>query len=266
MKNAALIVLTVLFTNSQIKAQELETIYINELVSTHFITSEPIQYVDISNDQVAGDMPIGNILRLKPNGPEDQVGQSQGIVTIVCQKYMVQYALVHADIQEATKSKFISSKDGQGLLLPEITISAEEMKSISSRLVNQPKRKPIQKEKNKGMKMMLNQVYTSGDYYFLDISIQNNTSISYEIDQLRFHVCDKKVIKATNSQQVELEPEFVLYTQHRIRNRYRNVFVFKKFTFPNEKIFEIEVSEKQLSGRSIKIQLDYRQILNAEPN
>ena len=113
--------------------------------------------------------------------------------------------------------------------------------------------------------MMLNQVCTSGDYYFLDISIQNNTSISFDIDQLRFHVCDKKVIKATNSQQVELEPEFILYTQHHIRNRYRNVFVFSKFTFPNEKMFEIEVSEKQLSGRSIKLQLDYRQVLEAEP-
>lgn len=265
MKKAALVVLTIIAIHSQIKAQELETIYINAMVSTHFITSEPIQYVDISNDQVAGDMPIGNILRLKPKNPEDQSGLSQGIVTIVCQKYMVQYALVHADMQAATKSKFISSKDGQGLLLPAITISAEEMKSISSRLVNQPKKKPIQKEKNKGIKMMLNQIYTSGDHFFLDISIQNNTSISYEIDQLRFHVCDKKVIKATNSQQVELAPEFVLYTQHRIRYRYRNVLVFKKFTFPNEKVFEIEVSEKQLSGRTIKLQLDYRQILDAEP-
>ena len=35
-------------------AQKLEAIYVNSLVSTHFVTSEPIQYVDISTDEIAG--------------------------------------------------------------------------------------------------------------------------------------------------------------------------------------------------------------------
>ena len=73
------------------------------------------------------------------------------------------------------------------------------------------------------------------------------------------------MLKATNNQQVELDPEYVLYTQDKIQKSYRNVFVFKKFTFPNEKMLEIELSEKQLSGRNMKLQLDYKQILNAEP-
>ena len=33
----------------------------------------------------------------------------------------------------------------------------------------------------------------------------------------------------------------------------------------NEKTFDIEVVEKQISGRTMRLQLDYRQILNAEP-
>jgi conjugative transposon TraN protein len=257
--------LILLFVQHAALAQKLETIYINELVSTHFITSEPIQYVDISTDHVIGDMPVKNILRLKPNQQEKSATQEQGIVTIVCQKYMVQYRLIYADVQAATKSKFISSVDGMGLLLPEITISAEEMKVLSMQLLNKPKEKPINSSKQRGMKITVNWVYTSGDYFFMDVSIQNRSSITFEIDQVRFHVKDKKVLKATNVQQIELEPEYVLYTQNRIRKRYRNVFVFKKFTFPNEKSLEIEVSEKQFSGRIIHLQLDYRQILNAEP-
>ena len=257
--------LILLFVQHAALAQKLETIYINELVSTHFITSEPIQYVDISTDHVIGDMPVKNILRLKPDQQEKIATQEQGIVTIVCQKYMIQYRLVYSDVQAATKSKFISSMDGMGLLLPEITISAEEMKVLSLHLLNKPKEKPISKSKQSGMKITVNQVYTSGDYYFLEVSIQNRSSIIFEIDQVRFHVKDKKVLKATNVQQIELEPEYVLYTQNRIRKRYRNIFVFKKFTFPNEKTFEIEVSEKQFSGRTIRLKLDYRQILNAEP-
>jgi conjugative transposon TraN protein len=246
-------------------AQQLETIYINELVSTHFITSEPIQYVDISTDHIVGDMPVKNILRVKPNHEEKSETQEQGIVTIVCQKYMVQYRLQHADVPGATKSKFISSVDGMGLLLPGITISTEEMKVLSMHLLNIPKEKPIKRSKYRGMKITVNSVFSSGDYYFMDVSIRNTSSIIFEIDQLRFHVKDKRVLKATNVQQIALEPEYVLNTQNQIRKRYRNVFVFKKFTFPNERTFEIEVSEKQLSGRTMCLQLDYKQILNAEP-
>jgi conjugative transposon TraN protein len=265
MKTKYISLLIILFAHHVSIAQELETIYINELVSTHFITSEPIQYVDISTDHVIGDMPVKNILRLKPNQLEKSATQEQGIVTIVCQKYMIQYRLLYADVQAATKSKFITSVDGMGLLLPEITISAEEMKVLSMQLLNKPKEKPINSSKQSGMKITVNQVFSTGDYYFMDVSIQNRSSIIFEIDQVRFHVKDKKVLKATNVQQIELEAEYVLYTQNRIRKRYRNVFVFKKFTFPNEKTFEIEVSEKQFSGRTIHLKLDYRQILNAEP-
>lgn len=246
-------------------AQQLETIYINEMVSTHFITSESIQYVDISNEHVVGDMPVSNILRLKPRRIEASVTAEQGMLTIVCQKYMVQYQLEYAEASAATKSKFISSREGKGLLLPEITISTAEMRNLSWNLINRPKTKPIKKSSYHGMKMILNRVYSSGDYFFIDVSIQNRSSITFNIDQLRFHIRDKTVLKATNHQQVDLAPEYVLYTQDKILQCYRNVFVFKKFTFPNEKMLEIELSEKQLSGRKMKLQLDYRQILNAEP-
>ena len=265
MKTLCLSLLLFFFMHRSSIAQQLETIYVNALVSTHFITSEPIQYVDVSTDHIVGDMPVANILRIKPTHQGKTATQEQGIVTIVCQKYMVQYRLLHADIQEATKSKFISSMDGMGLLLPEITISAEEMKVLSMQLIDKPKKKPVQKSTHRGMKIAVNKVFSTGDYYFIDVSIRNKSSITFEIDQLRFHVKDKRVLKATNVQQIALAPEYVLYTQNQVRKRYRNVFVFKKFTFPNEKTFEIEVSEKQLSGRTMRLQLDYKQILNAEP-
>jgi hypothetical protein len=42
------------------------------------------------------------------------------------------------------------------------------------------------------------------------------------------------------------------------------VFVFKKFTYPNKKVFSIELSEKQISGRNIKLEIDYKKVLNAD--
>jgi conjugative transposon TraN protein len=262
MKKYRITLLILLLLSQRSFAQQLETIFINEKVSTHFVTSEPIQYVDISTKDIVGDMPVKNILRLKPS----QLSESpeQGIVTIVCQKYLVQYRLVHADLLQATKSKFISAMDGHGLLLPEVTISAAEMKTLSQRLIHAPLKKPVHKTKYDRMKITVNGVYTSGDYYFLDVTILNRSNILYEIDQLRFHIKDKKVFKSTNVQQLEIEPEYKFHHQNRIQRQYRNVFVFKKFTFPNEKILEIEVSEKQISGRTMRLQLDYKDILQAD--
>lgn len=41
-------------------------------------------------------------------------------------------------------------------------------------------------------------------------------------------------------------------------------FVFEKFTFPDEKVLTIEISEKQISGRTITLRIDYADILHAD--
>lgn len=35
-------------------------------------------------------------------------------------------------------------------------------------------------------------------------------------------------------------------------------------TFPNDKVLSIELSEKQISGRTISMQLDYEDVLSAD--
>jgi hypothetical protein len=45
---------------------------------------------------------------------------------------------------------------------------------------------------------------------------------------------------------------------------YRNVVVIKKLTFPNDKVLSLEMSEKQISGRTISINVDYEDVLSAD--
>ena len=45
---------------------------------------------------------------------------------------------------------------------------------------------------------------------------------------------------------------------------YRNIIVVKKMTFPNDKILTIEMSEKQISGRTISLSIDYEDVLCAD--
>jgi hypothetical protein len=40
--------------------------------------------------------------------------------------------------------------------------------------------------------------------------------------------------------------------------------VLKKLTFPNDKVLTIEMSEKQISGRTITLSIDYEDVLHAD--
>ena len=63
---------------------------------------------------------------------------------------------------------------------------------------------------------------------------------------------------------VELTPAMVLDQSKTFKYGYRNVLVLKKMTFPNDKVLSIEISEKQISGRTISLDIDYEDVLYAD--
>jgi conjugative transposon TraN protein len=236
-------------------------VYVNEQVSTHFVCSEPVQYVDISTDKVVGDLPMKNVLRIKPK--DNELG-NLGVLTIIAQQYMVQYEIVYTRPTDASRKIVVGQKDAQSLLLHEVEYSYEDMRANCARILQTKSRRPRQRIRELGIEARLNQIYTVGEYYLVDLSILNRTKIQYDIDQIRFKIADKKITKATNFQEVEIEPEYQFYRVDSFEKKYRNVFVFKKFTYPNQKVFSIELSEKQISGRNIKLEIDYKKVLNAD--
>lgn len=242
---------------------EVKTVYVNQNISTHFIMSEPIQYVDISTKKVVGDMPLSNILRLKPLD-SDHGYQDLGIVTIVGQKYMAQFKLVHSNPNKADNNIKVSSYEGISLISPEVSLTEDEMKKFSIEILNQKKSYYSVKAKGNKIESILNNLFTIGDYFFIDLTFKNKTNIKYDIDQIRFKIEDKKMVKKTNFQQTEISPEYQLYNSTEFSKIYRNIFVFRKFTFPEEKVFTVELAEEQISGRTIILSVDYSDILNAD--
>ena len=206
-------------------------------------------------------MPISNILRIKPVSNDKT---ELGIVTIVAQQYMVQYQLVYADSKNADKQISIQQEGSIGLMMPEVSLTNEEMKAFSKQILQTREKRPKERKRKYGIEARLNNIYTIGDYFFVDLTFKNKTNIHYNIDQLRFKIEDKKIIKSTNFQQVEISPEYQFYKMDSFKKKYRNVFVFKKFTYPNKKAFTIELSEKQISGRNLTLKIDYKEVLNAD--
>ena len=254
-------------TYAQHTCNEMQLITVNENIPTVITASEPVRFVDISTDKVAGDQPISNTIRLKPKeGVEvNRDGDILAVVTIVTERYRTQYGLLYTShIDEAVTDKAIEVDERTAYNNPAVSMSTEDMVRYARQIWTSPAKFRNVKTKNQRMMMRLNNIYAVGEYFFIDFSVSNKTNIRFDIDQLRVKLNDKKTAKATTVQTIELEPALVLDHATSFNYGYRNVIVLKKLTFPNDKVLTIELSEKQISGRTISLNIDYSDVLNAD--
>lgn len=258
-------ILTVCGANAQTTYEEMELLTVNEQVTTVITATEPIRFVDISTDKVVGDQPISNTIRLKPKEAGHADGDVLAIVTIVTERYRVQYALIYTTrLQEAVTDKEVQMVEQQPFHNPAVSLSTEDMYRFARQIWTSPARYRDVSNRKHRMTMRLNNIYAVGEYFFIDFSVENRTDIRFDIDEIRVKLADKKVSKATNSQIIELKPEMMLEKTKSFLHGYRNVMVVRKMTFPNDKVLTIEMSEKQISGRTISVNIDYEDVLNAD--
>ena len=257
-----------LFTavNAQKTMDCMQLLTVNENITTVITASEPVRFVDISTDKVVGDQPISNTIRLKPKeGVEvNRDGDILGVVTIVTERYRSQYGLVYTSRpEEAVTDKTILLDERTLYDNPAVSLSTEDMARYARKIWLTSSRYSRKSKKHK-VQMQLNNIYAVGEYFFIDFSVYNKTNIRFDIDQLRIKLQDKKKAKATTVQTIELEPAFMLDRSQSFLHGYRNVIVIKKLTFPDDKILTIELSEKQISGRTISLKVKYSDVLSAD--
>ncbi|WP_133642215.1 conjugative transposon protein TraN [Sphingobacterium paludis] len=250
---------------------QLPQILLEKEVSLHILSPEPISYVDISSSAVIGDLPQENVLRLKwkPDSLAEGfsgVEGSLGVLTVVGESFMAQYELSFSDragISFIPASYSISPEEIKPLV-GKATIPTSELRKHALTMLCSRKFRPLRKVKAHGVSMQLNAVYTVGDLVLLDIRANNSTNLSYEIDQLRMKIEDRKITKATNVQAIEVGAIWQLYEHGSFKRSFRNIYVLKKMTFPANKVFHIQLSEKQLSGRTLDLKVKYKDILAAD--
>ena len=244
---------------------EIIPLTVNENVTTVITASEPIRLVDISTDRVVGDKPIENTLRLKPKEGGYEDGQVLAIVTIVTERYRVQYSLMYTTrLSEAVADKEIAVSERTPYHNPSTSMSTDEMVYYARKIWNSAAHYRNIKTNAHHLTMRLNNIYAVGDYFFIDFSVENRTHVGFDIDMLRFTLCDKKTYKSTNAQILELEPVLLLDKSTSFRRGWRQVAVIKKMTFPNDKVITIELCDKQISGRNIQLTIDYEDVLDAD--
>ena len=276
---------TAQFLNAQTATKEqiisdLPEIEITEGINLHIISPESIQYVDLSTQKLTGDLPTTNIARIKitdhpETDPKEKLkiassfsnGSKIGVITVVAQSFIAQYRAIYRNAENlnTVTNIHIQPEDMQPIEFEKMTFSNLELRKFAMDIIQKKSEEnPIREEKNLKLSFQLNNVYVISDYIFLDMTIKNNSNLSYNIEDLKFSLEDKKIHKATNNQSIEMTPLFQLNPQKHFRKNFRNIYVFKKFTFPNSKVMMIRLIEEQLSGRTIEMKINYSDILKAD--
>ncbi len=248
-----------------------EKILVNSEVTTHIVMPENIKMVDLSTTKIIGNQCADNIVRIKPFIEADSVpthyreGELMGTLTLIGERHLAQYDVVYtAAPSRAASIHRVPYAGLDSYINPEVSMPQSEMARYAWAVYGSGRKYNQVVSKANGMKAIVNNIYSIGDYFFIDYSLQNSTKIAYDIAEVRVKLTDKKEVKATNSQTVELSPVYSLNLAKKFKKNYRNVLVLDKLTFPDEKVLRIEISENQISGRVITLTVEYDDILNAD--
>jgi conjugative transposon TraN protein len=252
--------------------QSLPVILLPGLATFHFISPEPIQYVDISTKRIAGDLPLKNVLRIKrlpdsAGGGGAAEGLEDAVVTVAGEKFIAQFRVSCVPLEPGRvypAQLEILPEHMRPLDVAGASLSRSQLDRLASQMLFKKQLRNIARAKAFGIEGNVNHLSTMGDYIFLDVSFLNTTNLRYDTDEIRFKIEDERVNKASTVQSIELRPEFVLFGHPAFKRNYRNVFVFKKFSFPGHKVLKIGLSEKQISGRTLELKLKYQDVLEAD--
>ena len=262
---------TVLTNNVSISEKNINTATIFPNTTTHFVSPEPIEYVDISSTDVHGDLPEKNIFRLRTDSNKIHPGD-HFTVTIITKSYISVYKIMvkdplSKDCVQNSGAYVISVNPNDAVQVNQSgVLNNQQCFDLCFNAMNR-KRNVFDIHANAyGMKMWVSNIFTMGDYIIIGVEVRNKTQLQFDIDQLRFKIVDKHQVKSAVSQDIELKPFYSFNNTDGkiITKKWMNFYVFKKFTYPTQKLFSIEMTEKQYSGRKIDLKVQYKQILNAE--
>lgn len=215
-----------------------EKILVNHEVTTHIVMPENIKLVDISTTKIVGNQCADNIVRIKPFMESDSIrsdgykeDELLGTVTLIGERHIAQYDIVYTESPRYAASIYhVSYQHAESYINPEVSMPMSEMARYAWAVYGSNRKYNQVVSKMHGMKAVVNNIYSIGDYFFIDYSLENKTKIAYDIEELRVKLTDKKEAKATNSQTIELTPVYSLNLAKKFKKHYRNVLVLPKLT------------------------------------
>lgn len=247
---------------------DLPRIDITAGMPLHFRSPEPIRYVDISNPAITHELTAANILCILPGAlPEGYRADDPVVVTIIAERFMAQYSLHFGhglSSGEAVTDIEILPEHMVPVDLPAGTTSSAQMRKNALDILALRFHKPLSRASSHGISLEIRKIYCIGEQVFLDIYIENSSSLPYDPEVFSLSLEDKKVSRATNHQSIPVPILWQLYPLRAFTRGMRNILVIDKLSFSRQKRLVLTLAEKQLSDRRVSLGIQYGDILRAD--
>ena len=236
--------------------------------TTTIISPDPIVLVDISSDKAQGELSASTDNRIFRIKPTTAFSDSEAvIVTVVTKKYVSVLKLVAKTDPSSTAVYTIAINPTDAYRRSASNgLNSDDFEKLA--LFSLTKKRALHdiKASANGMQAFVGNIFVAGDHLLIDLVLKNKTVLPYDIASIRFRIIDKYTLTAHIAQEWEMNAEYTLYDNQaeQVTATWRNLFIFPKFTFPDNKILQIEIEEKEISGRKILINIDYEHVLQAE--
>ena len=115
-----------------------------------------------------------------------------------------------------------------------------------------------------GMQLLLKGIYIHDDLFYFHTVLKNSSNVNFDIDRVRFRVADRKVAKRTALQETFVDPVRMYNEISAVKagETLRNIYVFQKFTIPEDKVLIMDVFEKN-GGRHQSFMIQNSDLVDA---
>ena len=254
-------------------------------MTTHIIFPNEIIYADLGSEDIISEKAekVGNILKVKAS-VKDFHPTNMTVVTSDGKyfAFMVYYAafpktlnmrLSSADFSTVSKKVNLGNAyDASAAVakFDEVKMNEGEMNKWAHNILKKRRKLHHIGEEKWDMQVYLKGLFVKDNVLFFDLVLRNKSEVNYDIDFFKFYIQDAAVLKRTAQQELQVEPLYVLPEELpadqietvKGKERRERVACFQRFTIPDQKVFTVEVFEKN-GGRKFSFNLTGNDIINA---
>jgi conjugative transposon TraN protein len=236
------------------------TISYNKTTSLVFpfsITSVDRGSKDLIAQKASG---VENVLQVKA-GRKDFTETNLTVIT--SDGILHQFAVTYSE-SPASHAISVAANDKPLMILVKDAINEQVVQSETRAVLRQSASGNVRQQRRDQMVFALQDIFVHDNILYYRINIRNKSSINYDIKSLKFFIRDKKKVKRTSSQEVEITPVFVGNVAEKIKGYASNTIVYavKKFTIPDGKVLHVNLFEDN-GGRNLNLKIDNIDVLKA---
>lgn len=205
---------------------------------------------------------VENVLQVKA-GRKDF--SETNLTVITADGVLHQFTVSYSDTPSTQTMTIVSNAADENLILVKDAINEREVESDSRAVLNQQVSGKVDQRIKFQLVLSLEDIFIHDDILYYRILVRNKSSINFDVKSLKFIIQDKKKVKRTSSQELELVPLYVSNNSETV-NGYASktmVYAIRKFTIPDGKALHINLFEEN-GGRNLSLKVDNKDILKAK--